>query len=90
LFNEILRGGRKMVKVKICAGSHCSLVGALNILETLEELQEEYPDQIQIERVECLDKCEDIKKAPVVKVDDEIITSAQNQIVISKVMERIK
>jgi NADH:ubiquinone oxidoreductase subunit E len=79
-----------MVKVEICAGSHCSLVGGLNILETLEELQEEYPEQIQIERVECMDRCEDIKNAPVVKVDDDLITTAQTQIVISKVMERIK
>ncbi|MFP4020240.1 MAG: (2Fe-2S) ferredoxin domain-containing protein [Halanaerobium sp.] len=76
--------------MEICVGSHCSLVGALNILDTLEELQEEYPEQIQIERVECMDRCEDIKKAPIVKVDDELITSAQNQMVISKIMERIK
>ncbi|MFN2341410.1 MAG: NAD(P)H-dependent oxidoreductase subunit E [Halanaerobium sp.] len=79
-----------MVKVEICAGSHCSLVGGLNILETVEELQEEYPDQIEIQRVECMDKCFDMKNAPVVKVDDELITGAQTQVVISKVMERIK
>lgn len=79
-----------MVKVEICVGSHCSLVGALNILDTLEELQAEYPEQIEIKRVECLDMCEDIKNAPVVKVDDDLITSAQTQMVISKVMERIK
>jgi len=79
-----------MVKVKICVGSHCSLVGALNILDTLEELKEEYPEQIQIEKFECMDRCDDIKKAPVVKVDDDLITSAKTQIVISKVMERIE
>lgn len=79
-----------MVKIKICVGSHCSLVGALNILDNLEELKEEYPEQIQIERLECMDRCEDIKNAPVVKVDDELITSAQSQMVISKVMERIE
>ena len=79
-----------MVNVEICAGSHCSLVGALNILETLEELQEEYPDQIRIKKSECMDMCENIKNAPLVKVGDELITSAQTQMVISKVMERIK
>ena len=79
-----------MVKIKICVGSHCSLVGALNILDTLEELKEEYPKQIQIEKVECMDRCEDIKNAPVVKIDDKLITSAQTQKVISKVMERVK
>ena len=79
-----------MVKVEICVGSHCSLVGALNILETLEELQQEYPEQLEIKRVECMDRCGDIKNAPVVRVDDDLITSAQTQMVISKVMERIK
>ncbi|MDZ7795503.1 MAG: NAD(P)H-dependent oxidoreductase subunit E [Spirochaetia bacterium] len=79
-----------MVKVEICAGSHCSLVGALDILETLEELQEDYPEQIEIKKTECMDKCFDMKNAPVVKVDDELITGAQTQVVISKVMERIK
>lgn len=79
-----------MVKVQICVGSHCSLVGALNILETLENLKEDYPEQIKIERVKCMDRCGDIKNAPVVKVDDELLTSAQNQVVISKVMERVK
>lgn len=87
---EFLGGGIKLVKVEICVGSHCSLVGALNILETLEELQTEYPDQIQIEKLECMDMCDDIKNAPLVRVDKELITSAQTQIVISKVMERIR
>lgn len=79
-----------MVKIEICVGSHCSLVGALNILDTLEKLQEDYPEQIKIKRVECMDRCEDIKNAPVVKVDDDLITSAQTQMVVSKIMERIK
>jgi NADH:ubiquinone oxidoreductase subunit E len=54
------------------------------------KIHEEYPDQIEIQRVECMDKCSDMKNAPVVKVEDELITGAQTQVVISKVMERIK
>ncbi|SFL50360.1 (2Fe-2S) ferredoxin domain-containing protein [Halanaerobium salsuginis] len=79
-----------MIKVDICVGSHCSLVGALNLLDNVEALQLEYPDQIVVNKVECLDMCDDIKNAPLVKVDDELITAAQTQLVISKVMERIK
>jgi hypothetical protein len=37
-----------------------------------------------------MDMCDDIKNAPVIRVDDDLITSAQTQMVISKVMERIK
>jgi len=79
-----------LVNVQICLGSHCSLVGALDILDLLESLQEEYPDQIKISTEKCMDICGEIKNAPVVKVDDEIIYSAQSQLVMSKIMERIK
>lgn len=80
-----------MVKVKVCVGSHCSLVGALSIVDSLEELQEEYPDQIELKKVKCMDVCkESIKNSPVVQIDDEVISSAQNQVVLSKVMEKIK
>ncbi len=79
-----------MVNVEICLGSHCSLVGAIDILDLLESLQEEYPDQIKINKEKCMDICGEIKNAPVVKVDDEIIYSAQSQLVMSKIMERIK
>lgn len=79
-----------MVNIDICLGSHCSLVGALDVLESLESLQEEYPGQININKVKCMDECDDMSKAPVVKVDDEVIYSAQNQVVLSKVMERIE
>lgn len=79
-----------MVNVEICMGSHCSLLGALNILENIEELKKDYPNQIKIKKVECMDKCDDIKNAPLVRVDDCLISSAQTQQVSSKVMERIK
>ncbi len=78
-----------MVKIEVCVGSHCALVGGLNILESLEDLKEDYPEQIKLKKVECLDVCDDIKRSPVVKVDDEVITAAQSEVVMSKVMERI-
>mgnify|MGYP006294654783 CR=1 FL=1 len=79
-----------MVKVEVCVESHCALVGGLNILESLEELREDYPEQIEVEKVECLDICDDIKRSPVVKIDGEVITSAKSEVVMSKVMERIQ
>ena len=79
-----------MVKVEVCVGSHCALVGGLNILESLEELQNDYPGQIKIKKVECLDVCDDIKTLPVVKIDDEVITAAKSEVVMSRVMERIE
>ncbi len=30
-----------MVNIKICVDSHCSLLGALNIINSIEELQRE-------------------------------------------------
>ena len=79
-----------MVKVEVCVGSHCALVGGLNILESLEDLKKDYPEQIELKKVECMDVCDDIKRSPVVKVDDEVITAAKSEVVMSKVMERIE
>lgn len=78
-----------MVQVVICVGSHCALLGALNILDTMEELEAEYPNQIKVEKVKCIGSCDE-QEAPIVKIDDEIIYSAKSHIVVSKVMERIK
>ncbi len=80
-----------MFSVEICVGSHCSLVGALSILDALENLAEENPGKFEIKKISCTDNCKgNINNVPVVKVEDELILSAKNQVVLSKVMERLK
>ncbi|WMM23980.1 NAD(P)H-dependent oxidoreductase subunit E [Tissierella sp. MB52-C2] len=77
------------VKVKICMGTHCTMMGNLNLEENLERLQLEYPDQIEIEAVKCLKYCEN-NKAPVVELNGKIITNASAEIVMSEILEVVK
>lgn len=77
------------VKIKICMGTHCTMMGNLNLQENLEDLQLEYPDQIEIESVKCLKFCED-NKAPVVELNGKIIKNASAEKVISEILEVVK
>lgn len=76
-------------KVKICMGTHCTMMGNLNLHHDIEEMQLKYPDQIEIESVKCLNYCEN-NKAPVIKINEKIITNARSEKVISELLEVIK
>ncbi len=77
------------IKVKICMGTHCAMLGNLNLHESIEELQKNYPGKIEMEVVKCLKYCEN-NKAPVVQLNDKIITNARAEMVISEILEVIK
>lgn len=76
------------VKVKICMGTHCTMMGNLNLQESLEDLQLEYPEQIEIEAIKCLKFCKD-NKAPVVELNGKIITNASVEKIISEIIETV-
>lgn len=77
-----------LVKIKVCMGTHCTMMGNLNLQENLENLQIEYPGKIEIESVKCLKYCEE-NGAPVVDINGELIKNATPEIVISKIIEVI-
>lgn len=78
-----------MIKIEVCMGTHCSMMGSLNLYEDLEEVQEDHPDQIELEMVKCLKVCES-GKAPVIKLNDKIMTSVKSEEVVSEILELIK
>ena len=65
------------------------MMGNLNIQEDVEKLQKEYPEEIEIEAIKCLKYCED-NKAPIVKLNEKVITNARSEKVISEILEVIK
>lgn len=78
-----------LAKVKICMGTHCTMMGNLNLQESLEDLQQEYPGKIEVEAVKCLKYCED-NKAPVVEINGKIITNASTEKIISEIIEVVR
>lgn len=88
------------MKIKVCVGSNCTLLGAMNILDSIEDLKdiisenpEDYSDEaLDVEAVKCLGCCKESEKevAPVVVIDEEIINKATSQAVMGKILDRIK
>ncbi|TJX67674.1 (2Fe-2S) ferredoxin domain-containing protein [Soehngenia saccharolytica] len=88
------------MKVKVCMGSNCTLLGAMSLLDQIESLREiidenekEYRDEeLEIESIKCLGYCKDTDAdiAPVVIVDDDVIFNATGQIVMEKIMDKMR
>ncbi|HYH02978.1 MAG TPA: (2Fe-2S) ferredoxin domain-containing protein, partial [Bacillota bacterium] len=65
----------KTVKVQICVGTHCTMMGAMDIYEIVNNMNEEYQEQqIEVEMVKCFGDCK-TNQAPVVMVDGRKIIS---------------
>lgn len=78
------------MKVTVCMGSQCVMMGSMNIMSQLEELKSSVPElNLEIEMVKCLGQCKgDDSKAPIVKVDDKIFTEATSQDIMAHIMEK--
>lgn len=77
------------IKVKICQGTTCYVMGGQIIKSLLDALTQKYADKIEITSSRCLgdcNKCDSFSKAPYVYVEDEVISSAD----IDKVIETIE
>lgn len=88
------------MKVKVCVGSNCTLLGSMNILDQLDDLKEilsEDPDsyrdeELEVEAIKCLGYCKEQneKVAPVVVIDEEPIFNATGQIVMEKIVNKLR
>ncbi len=85
------------MKVKVCMGSHCTLLGAMNILDQVEDLKnlisedDNYNDEeLEIDVLKCPGYCKNAKDniSPVVIIDDEVVFNATSQIVMEKIMKK--
>lgn len=88
------------MKVKICVGSHCMLLGSVGIMDQIEYLDEFIikaselyrEEEISIEAVKCLGFCKETNEnlAPIIMIDDEIIYNATGQEVMGKILNKLK
>lgn len=76
------------IKVEICCGTACYLLGASRLLALETELPEELKDRVEIEAKACLGLCNDdsLGGAPYVKVNGtEILANATVETVLAKI-----
>ncbi|MGN0919267.1 MAG: NAD(P)H-dependent oxidoreductase subunit E [Alphaproteobacteria bacterium] len=81
------------IKVKVCQGTTCFVMGGDVIKEMMTSLTQKYGEKIEVISVRCLGACnrnDSFSKAPYVSVDDEIISSASLEKVIQKIESRLK
>ncbi len=66
------------IKVVICTGTACFVMGGSELLTLDDHLPEMYADRVQIEGTGCLDYCKDIEKgkSPFVVVNGHVISEA--------------
>lgn len=88
------------MKIKVCVGSSCTLLGSMNILDQLDDLKEiikedaeNYTDEeLEVEAIKCLGFCKDTeeKVAPVVVIEGEPMYNATGQAVMEKIINKIR
>lgn len=89
------------MKVTVCMGSRCTMMGANQIYDQLEYIAKDLcgPESeicssknLEISISKCLNLCkgDNVNKAPIVMIDDEIVYNATPQVVSEKVMDALR
>ncbi len=81
----------KRLKIRICVGTNCYLVGGAGLLELEDALPSKVKDAVEIEGAACLGLCKDVSngKPPFVIVGDKLIVEADMYKVIDEVMHQL-
>lgn len=77
----------KTVKVSICTGTACFVMGASEIMLLEENLPDDLKGKVEVEGITCLEKCKNSScgKAPFVLVDGQVVPNATVTTVIEKI-----
>jgi len=81
-----------MVKVEICCGTACYLLGAAKMMNIEESLPEKCRGRVEIEAKTCLEMCEreNIGGAPYVRFNgNEVMCRATSEKVIARILELV-
>lgn len=82
------------VKVRICVGTSCFVMGAAQIQSIEFNAPADIVDKIEIIEERCMNLCKNVKtkynRGPFVFVNDELVEEASYEKVIEKIREEIK
>ncbi len=79
------------LRIVICSGTACYVMGASDILLLEDELPDDIRDLVEVEGATCLGFCKDAKngRAPFVIVGDQVMAGATLPAVIARIREMI-
>lgn len=81
----------KKIKVRICVGTTCFIMGASELQNLDNLLPEDLANKVEISGASCLGVCkhDNYGEAPFVMVDEEVISHANINIIIDKIYEKL-
>lgn len=83
----------KSILVEVCAGTHCTMMGSMNIMDAIQSLEEFRGGistlcDIEVEVIPCMNLCRDTVQGPFVRVDGLLIPQAESESVMAAIMAR--
>lgn len=80
------------ILVEVCAGTHCTLMGAMDIIDSVEGLLEFHQDinpdfEIEVKPITCSKACENGLHSPVVLINGEIFLQTNSESIMEKILE---
>ncbi|MBN1467765.1 MAG: NAD(P)H-dependent oxidoreductase subunit E [Fusobacteriaceae bacterium] len=60
------------MKVKICVGTTCHLMGASTLIDVFEKFDDRIKKNYSLEYATCFSACQGHYKPPVIKINDEL------------------
>ena len=75
------------IRVEVCVGTQCALMGAMDILEAITSLQEvDAALDIAVQPVPCRNLCDDGRQAPVVIINGDVLLQTDSESVMARIM----
>lgn len=84
----------KPILVEVCSGSECVMMGAMDIMESIEGLNQlkhqlRLKAPIRVVPVKCIGCCKEGNFSPVVRINGEVITRATSETIMAKIITLI-
>lgn len=82
----------KAIKVKVCLGTTCFVMGSSNLQELMDTVPAKYGEAVEVLGVPCLGLCSidwEYSRAPYVKVDDDVVYEATVEKVLSMIDKKL-
>ena len=81
--------------VEICTGTHCTLMGSIDIMDavaSLSEIQHEAEPscEIEVRPIPCPDTCQNGQLSPMVRVNGQTLFKADSETVMALILDLIK
>ena len=84
----------KKIKVRICVGTSCFVMGSAQIQSLEFNAPADIADNIEIVEERCMNLCKDLtrqrNRGPFVYVDDELVEEATYEKVVAKIREKLQ